>query len=400
MSTAAAAQVIETNRLNKLNHFLASHYYAPDLHAIEIILATIVSHYFETSDPVWIMVVGRPRSGKTSLGINPLQGFPETHMLSDITPKAFLSGYSKNGRGGGTGANSTSFLSRVGKSGILLFKDFTTIMSKRPEHRDEILSHLREMHDGAIYKTTGMGGAAELMWQGKVTCIAAVTGAIERVTSVRQELGERFLHLKWRSGDDHKIAEMAGLVRGDESQVRQATKLLYQQAVDYKELIQTFSKLPRPDRKMVSRLATLAEIAAWGRVHVERANGWGEIRDIQERESPAGIVKSLVSLVSARAALHRRKEVLNEDVDWISRLCLDAMPGTRAHLIRNTQRDGVTRHQEMLADLPNVPYMTLRRHEDDLFALGILERHGEDGDDVRWGFTEQFMAKWQEAFPQ
>ncbi len=68
------------------------------------------------------MVVGPPSTGKTEICIRPFENMrPNVFPQGDITPKAFLSG--KGDRAG-------SLLHRIGKSGILLFKDFGTISSK------------------------------------------------------------------------------------------------------------------------------------------------------------------------------------------------------------------------------------------------------------------------------
>src|SRR5882724_8917303 len=204
-----------TTAWDQLSTHLRTHFNEPDLDALRAVLSVAHSHYDE-GDPVWAFVIGASGSGKTSICINAISQWPKVLIMSDITPKAFLPG----GKDGYT----VGILETMGKSGILAFKDFTTILSQRDDDRRVISSQLREIWDGSFSRNSG---ARRADWQGKVTVIAAVTPAIERSWSVGRELGERFMQIRWNSPRDSvKTARMAADQKGSETNIYGRTKRL------------------------------------------------------------------------------------------------------------------------------------------------------------------------------
>lgn len=392
------APVTQMDRLALLNSTIKKFFHDPDLQALEMVLCVIVAHYYEQSDPIWLMVNGKSRSGKTALGINPLHGLPLTWMMGDLTPKTFISGFTKPpGKGQSGNTANSSFLTKVGKSGIFLFKDLTTLMSKRQDQRAEILADLREIHDGSLTKRSGMSGATEQTWTGKVTCIAAVTPAIERELMILRDLGERFVQIRWRSGDPDLIAKAAMRQRGHEAEIKQLLKGLTKAAIDHDQMLLSIPVLPRPDVSHFDRLSALAQIACWGRTGTRRDRN-GKVCFVFETESPASIAKTLYSIISARAALHRRPHVTGEDVSWVSRMALDCLPTVRAQILENTSMLGTTYNTDLIQRV-NVPYVTLRHYQEELFALGMLDRIGAEEDSLKWKMSDSLLSLWKVAFP-
>ena len=384
------------DRLAELKDFLTKNYHAPDLQAVEIVLCAVISHYYVQSDPCWLFLEGRSRGGKTSCGINPLCSLPNVWMVGDLSPKTFLSGWKDKGKG----KKSNSLLQQIGQNGILLFKDFTTLMSKRVEHRAEIVAQLRELHDGRLSKSTGMGEAMD--WTGKITVIAAVTQAIEREWSLLRDLGERFLTVRYRSDlrDDFAIAEQAQKQRGTEREMAKKALSIVAEAVDTKSLP---TKIIHAKGEFSKRLSYLAQVVAVTRARVVRDNnGKREIIDIPDHEAPSGIVKGLTALVSARAALYRRDYITEEDIDLAAKVAMDSIPRVRAGILEWTPAEGETCWGEFRKHTHQAP-ASLKWHLDELLALEILERTSVGSDEITeadWGFTKDFRKMWQKAFPR
>ena len=140
-----------------------------DTIAIRVVLAAFIANRFESHDPVWLLLVAPSSTGKTEF-INGLMKVPGTHMISTVTPNTFLSGLTNRKR-------DPSLLTRLGPRSVLLQKDFTSILSMRPDSRAEILGQLREIYDGYYAREFGTGVSKK--WEGKLGFISGCTLEIE-----------------------------------------------------------------------------------------------------------------------------------------------------------------------------------------------------------------------------
>lgn len=377
-------------RMRAFKDHLEANYHAPDFDAVEIVMCALVSHFYVQSDPVWLFVEGRSRCGKTSCCINPMTCLPNTYMLGDISTKTFLSGWKDSGKGKG---KSNSLLTQIGSSGILLFKDFTTIISKRAETRAEIVAQLRELHDGRMSKNTGMGGTLD--WSGKITVIAATTPAVEQQWTMLRQLGERFLTVRYRSetSEDNSNSRKAMAQRGNEREIARKSLSLVAEAVDNKSLP---SKIIHPTDEILNRLIHLARIVAMTRAQVVRVEG--QIIDIPDYESPTGIAKSLAALVSARAALYRRDYLTDDDLKLATKVALDSIPLRRMQIIQWTPRNDFTSWGE-IREHTRLAHSSLKWHLDEMIALNIIYKDSTSANDDCWGFTKEFRESWDLAIP-
>jgi len=140
---------------------LQRRFYKPDVQAIRIVLGTIQAHYLNIGDPAWLFVVAPPGTGKSTMSIVAASGLPEVVTLSDFTENTLLSGFYGHQQPGlleklGTPTQVGQTYTTEGR-GLLLAKDFTTVLTMRREKRAAILSQLREIHDGEFKRTFGTG---------------------------------------------------------------------------------------------------------------------------------------------------------------------------------------------------------------------------------------------------
>ena len=122
-------------------------------------------------DPPWLMVVGGSGAAKTQT-VAPLTG-AGAHVISTINGEAaLLSGTSKRDRAkDATGG----LLRQIGPRGLLVVKDFTSVLSMNRDTRALVLAALREIYDGRWSRNVGTDGGQTLTWHGRLVVIGAVT---------------------------------------------------------------------------------------------------------------------------------------------------------------------------------------------------------------------------------
>jgi hypothetical protein len=85
---------------------------------------------------------------------------------------------------------------------------------------------------------------------------------------------------------------------------------------------------------MRTRIASLAEIVALGRTHIYRNNyGSREIEYVPEAEANTRLAQGLAAIAKGIAALNRRNEVAEPDLQDAFRVGLDCITDTRRQLL-------------------------------------------------------------------
>jgi|GEM_PF-1181255 len=160
---------------------------------LQTALAAFAANMHFEGVPVWIIFVGPPSSGRSMI-IKPLQGRPGAVTLGRLTPAGLLSGTprrdcSPDSTGGA--------LRSVGDRGVLLVSEMSGYLGNGRQKND-LMATFREIFDGSWSRTVGTDGGNILEWTGHAGFIGAATTAIDSASSVRAEMGERFLYLRFR----------------------------------------------------------------------------------------------------------------------------------------------------------------------------------------------------------
>jgi len=372
-------QFSQRTKWNNLAAFLNENFHKPDLEALLCALSACHAQYFP-GDPVWLFIIGPSGSGKTSIVVNCTSALPHTWVESSLSTKSLLSG-AKDGA-------KSSLLELMGKSGILIFKDFTTIISKRDDDQREIVSQFREVFDGRFSIRTGQRHA---IWTGKATVIAATTPAIERAWAIHRDLGERFLQVRWFGNESLKIAEAARAQRGRENIIAQEMRALA------KDFFTTTTSIPELSDDQGQKIDTLATVIARLRGNVVRDPKNREIIDVSLPEEPTRIAKGLETLVCHHAALFARSLITPQDFHIAERVGFDSAPAKRAQILSKVPPDGVLINVGVLATLLVTTESNLKYHLEELQALGILELVGTP-QFVR--IHPNFLGLWIDAAPK
>lgn len=374
-----------------LQNHLVRWFHRPDFQALQVTLSAVAAHPIIQGDPIWLFVQGPSGSGKGEIVVNAVRDLNGASVLGAVNRHSFIS--FAQGEVGGILPN----LPRTGrgdeKTGILIFKDFTTMLSLRDEERTEVISQLREIYDGSWSRATGSGRHD---WVGKVTCIAACTPALESAWALKRDLGERFLTVRWPRIGSTALAKAAGRQRGYETMIRSTTTQLGTQLIKSANM----TSLPDIPEPIFDKIGALSEFVAILRAAVPRSpSGKREINSEPVPEEPGRIHKSLSALVSAHAGLWHDGKVAEESYQIAMRVGLDSIPLNRLNIFLHMPLTGDLITSSQLAKAVHVPLSTVTWGADEMTALGVLEKN-EEGDINEYRVSDKFRGLVQEAHIQ
>src|SRR6516225_2240299 len=144
-----------------------------------------------TGDPPWLMIISGSGNAKTET-VNSVSGVERTIAISTIASEAALLSATSNKKAGATGG----ILRRLGDQGVLVIKDFTSIISGDRKARTQILAALREIHDGKWNRNVGADGGQTILWEGRIIVVCACTTAWDTAYSVVAQMGPRFITIR------------------------------------------------------------------------------------------------------------------------------------------------------------------------------------------------------------
>jgi hypothetical protein len=374
---------------------LNASFYEPDFQALRIAMGVLKSHYLALGDAPWLFMVAPPGSGKTTVGILGSAGLPGVKELGNLTENTLVSGFYGHDAPGvlekfgetlqfkiekgqlvvNNGPTKDTTLFRIiNGNAIILIKDFTTILSMRRDKRAEIISQLRELHDGKYEFDRGTGVTKS--WEGKLTVLAAVTPDVDRHYAVLSTLGERFLKVRW-SRPNYLAGRAALDQQGQEKSIRTGIQ------GKVKELFEASATVaPTLAPPLVQRLIALADIVAYGRTHVTWEQN--QITYVPEPEANTRLTKQLGTIGKGIAALRGKSVVGDEEMADIVRVALDSLPPGRRRMLFAQDPTQVT---------SDSPASTTKRTLQDCEALRLLETDAK-GNTCR---TEFLIERIKEA---
>lgn len=350
-------------RWKGLSDFVSEWFYRPDLKALAIALSVYGAHTrLSERDPVWLFVIGPPGSGKTSIICKSLLGLPAVQSTSDITPRSFISGRSVSSGG----SNLLFKLPAIGKKpnetqGMLVFPDFTSLLEMKHETRAETIAVMRHVYDGGYDPQKGMKTPS---WCGKVSIVAACTPALERAWSIKRDLGERFIQLRWPREDGIKTARKTIQQIGKHDLV----KTLQALTLDFIDPPSLPGPMPKYTDQFIDELTYIAETVAVLRGYVIRDPKSHEIEGT-EYETPTRLMKSFLQIAMGHAALFGRDKIGPEDEDLVRRLARDSIPLRRYQFIRNLKPDATIGALSRDTKLPDSSLEHVRQELEALDAI-------------------------------
>ncbi len=320
-----------------------------DKYVLDVILGVSLS--VETSKPVWVMITAPPSSGKSEL-IGLLGTEKPFHLLHNITDKFLFSGY--------VGANGGYMIREVKEKGILIFPDFTTVLTMNSNKRNTVFNQLRTIYDGESSIGTGSSMGNVDNWKGKVAIIANVTQSIEKLKDRSSDLGERFIYYSF----DPNVTQ-SSLKTYDTTDIKNSLIEKVNEILDNSKERLTEIKLSKEQDKF---LWDVAELIGWSRTVVERDGRQRDITFVHTPEKPVRLHKALRTLFICLLALHadenRAKSILLKVTD-------SSIPILRFKILKYLEEVG-NAQIENIEIVDKVSNTVIRRKVADLIALEII----------------------------
>jgi hypothetical protein len=341
--------------------------FLPDPRLIYVVLATVTANRM-AGDPVWLMLVGAPSSGKTEPLLS-LSRLSDVYIRSAITESGLLSGTPAKEKASDARGR---LLREIGAFGYLVLKDFTSILSMNRDARGAVLAALREIYDGRWTRNLGVDGGRTLAWEGKLALLAACTATIDTHHAVIGTMGERFV--------SYRLPQLNA--EQEQEQARRALATTGQEAIMRAELANAVAALftalelpqapPCLSEAEQTRLISLATLAARCRSPVEREGNSHEIQLIPPGEAPSCLARILVQLFTGMMAVG-----LSRDQAWhtLVKVALDCMTALRRSVVERLLHAEDTLETTILATQVGYPTQTTRRCLEDLAAHHVVVRH-------------------------
>lgn len=347
---------------------------------VKLLPAIITANKLSGHDPVWVMMIGPSGGGKTEF-LNCLLDLPEIYPISLLTPNTFLSGM--------RGAGDVSLLPMVNNK-ILVFKDWTNILSQNKDARNEIMGQLREIFDGYMKKPFGNGKIAE--WKGKIGLIAGVTPAIDLAQQMHTTLGERFINYRIAM-PDRKQAAWRALNNGNKQE--EMRKALRNAFYAYMKGIKIPEKEPELPQEVKEEIISVANFVTMARSGVIREYSFKkEVVFVPAAEMPTRSVQSFTLLATA-FIINNGCKYDSEDMKIIYKIALDSIPQTNYMVIKEMAR-GDKRTTTQIATSLGYPTSPIRMYLENLALLGVCQRikaseSEEGGTSDLWTMNPEFV---------
>ena len=353
----------------------------PDPGVVYLVLGTVAANRLP-GDPVWLLLVGPPSSGKTEV-LGSLCELQEAHAVSTFTEAGLLSGSA-----GGNGATG-GLLREVGDRGLLVAFDFGTLLNEHHSTRNRLFACLREVYDGRFVRRLGTEGGRTFGWVGHAGFLGAVTEAIDAPAIDLGLLGERFSYYRIPSAsaeDDFMACVVADENAGHQPEIRS------HRAKEVRELCDALvlpDALPSVPQATQDRLIFLASLGARCRSSVVREGYSREIDLVPSHERSPRLYGQLRQLHAGLVVIGTPSLVL-----WqlLAKVALDGVhPGRRAvieYLVANPDAHTTA----TIAARCRLTKTPTRRHLEDLMAHRVVDLVGEAPE--RWCASEWLAERW------
>jgi energy-coupling factor transporter ATP-binding protein EcfA2 len=369
--------------LDDTRHVFQKWLHLPDTGSLDAVLATVVANRLD-GDAVWLLLVGPPGGGKSEI-LNAITGLEDAHPTGTLTEASLLSGTPKKDAGDAKGG----LLRIIGAQGIIVAKDFGSVLSMNRDARAQLLAALREVYDGSWTRHVGSDGGRTLHWEGKVGLVGGCTPTIDRHHAVMGAMGERFVLYRLPEVDANVQAREALGHAGRERQMRKELA-----AAAHSILIESAEKRPRKRNEQdITRLITLATLVARARSAVERDGYSRDIELVPAPEAPTRIIVMLARILDGLDILGA-----TQDEAWalVTKIGLDCVPALRISALFTLADRGRTDTTDVALAV-RYPGITTRRALEDLNAHGLVDmtRQGE-GKAHLWDVTSSTLAQIHE----
>lgn len=362
------------------------HMYMPDTDHVLAACGAAVANLFP-GDPLWLGLIAGPSTSKTET-LESLSDVPEVHHAATLTEGSLLSGTPNRDRAKGAKGG---LLRTIGDFGILVLKDFGSVLSMNGDERARTLAALREIYDGSWTRHVGTDGGKTLHWAGKIGLLFGATTALDRHHGLMSSMGERFLLYRLPEVSAEEQAKFAATMFGMEKSARHE---LREAASGVVQAARTAT--PRPaSSDDVDVLVAASSFVVHARSAVHRDSYSRDIEIIHAAEGPARLVKQLLALRQGLVAIGVPDAAA---LRITVKAAYDSMPPIRLDVIRMLAEETDVISTRAIGDALGYPTGTSRRACEDLAAHGLVVRSGADEKAHLWRLEDEARARFEMSF--
>jgi hypothetical protein len=328
------------------------------------VLGAVAANYLD-GDAIWFGLIAPPSSAKTEI-LNSVSLLPHVVPAATMTPAGLLSGTPNKQRDKGAKGG---LLRQIGDFGIIVLKDFGSILSMHTETRAETMAALREIFDGHWTRVLGTGGGKTLTWAGKVGLVFASTGVIDSYYSVIGAMGDRFLFCRMAP-----TAGQAQFTRALDHVGATTAQMRKELAEAVAQLFAGRATQPRPISKdEINGIGQAISLVVRLRGAVERDRRTRELEAIYGAEGTARVGLALERLLAGLDTLGVERETAMAVVVSVA---MDSAPPLRRRAYECVCRYRNVETADVAIEL-GLPTVTARRILEDLAAYGLVTRYSQ-----------------------
>lgn len=372
-----------------------------DKDLVRLTIAAVLGNQMPGRRPIWLMLVAPPSSGKTTV-LNALLDLKVTNAageimepivsISDLTENSFASGMKRSDR-------ETSLLKRIPYGGVMVFKDFTSVLSKNQDSKRIVMGQLREIYDGSYVKRTGTG--EDINWTGKIGAIAGVTESVYQHLESMSVMGDRFMLYQIEQPDRREMLrfklQQERIGQTEDVQMPLAKEILhtYMQRA-YAEMHNMQFVLPP---EVEDEIIAVADFCTMVRSGIISNDYTGQIIFVPQPEMPARMFEQMIALSSTFAYLRwldskdipQDQLITSHDLSIVYKIAYDSIPITRRIAINYLAKFRFGVDTAGLALKINYPTEVVRSWLQQLNALGVVRRKKGRGGGDAWVLMPEYQ---------
>jgi hypothetical protein len=345
-----------------------------DLGALDAVLATAAVEQLD-GDPAWLLVISGSGNAKTET-VTALAGI-KANITSTITSEgALISASSAKEKTKGAHGG---LLRKMGDRGILVIKDFTSILSMNRDLRNTVVGALREVYDGYWERNCGTDGGRTLSWSGRLILIGATTTAYDQAHAVISTMGDRFALVRMDSSTG-RVAAGRQALRNVGKEVAMRKEL----AAITGSLLRTIdTSLATLDESDMETLLDAADLVTLSRTAVER-DYRGDPIEAHAPEMPTRFAKQLGQIMRGSLAIGLHRDHARQTALRVAR---DSIPPLRAAILADIAEHPGSPCRDVVKRLQR-PRTTIDRALQELHLIGLLHvaEAAPGGLDMSWRY--------------
>jgi hypothetical protein len=381
---------VSTGPIEGLTSTFQDWLYLPDPGPLYAVIGAMVANMLP-GDPVWLMLVGPPSSGKTEI-LWSLRGLPHVFARERVTGEAgLLSGVGKKDRiKDATGG----LLREIGEFGVLLMKDFTALLMLPRDKTGELLGAFQDIYDGHWSRNVGAEGGKVLEWSGKMGFLTACTAEIDSHHTLTASMGPRFLFYRLPSSEGEREG-MTALMNEDSAEMREALKDAVTEFMTSGGVDEKVKERHTLSQKHMKRLTSMGIVAARARTAIKRDTYSRDVVQPPSPESNARITKGLGQMLRGL-----RIAGVDDTQTWrvLSRIAVDSLPLLRRRAVMLLSESSQPVALSKVVEATQCSAQATRRCMEDLVLLGVVAIDGK-GREFRYELSVWAREKWKQAFP-